>query len=121
MILAALLLLAGFGRMGLLLPQDSLSELPYDDEACTRGLRNSSPGICPTATLLAHPRRRLLTPPRWPPLNEWGSRLFMCRYLSALQPRHAALLFPWAIRFPGLRAAPGGSLGSMGVCRDQPW
>ena len=110
LLLAALLLVAGFGRMVLLLPQDvGLSELPYDDEGVYAGASQLFlQGIMPYRDyFFAHPPVAAFSyaPAMAYHFNEWGSptSFIMARYLSVgYSLVTLALLFLVGMRLAGL-------------------
>ncbi|MDQ3704619.1 MAG: phospholipid carrier-dependent glycosyltransferase [Chloroflexota bacterium] len=110
LVLMALLLLAGFGRMVLLLPQDvGLSERPYDDEGVYAGASQLFlQGIMPYRDyFFAHPPVAAFSyaPAMAYHYNEWGSptSFMMARYLSVgYSLITLALLFLVGTRLAGL-------------------
>lgn len=111
-LLLGLLLLAGFARMVLLLPQDvGLSENPYDDEGVYAGASQLFiQGIVPYRDyFFAHPPLAAITyaPAMAYHFTEWGSptSFMMARYLSvAYSLATLALIFLLGLRLAGLWA-----------------
>ncbi|HYP19236.1 MAG TPA: hypothetical protein VEY08_04110 [Chloroflexia bacterium] len=118
LVLAALLLLAGFGRIVLLLPQDvGLTELPYDDEGVYAGASQLFlQGIMPYRDyFFAHPPVAAFSyaPAMAYHFNEWGSptSFMMARYLSVgYSLVTLVLLFLLGTRLAGLA---GGTMSGL--------
>lgn len=110
-LLIALLLLAGFARMVLLLPQDiGLSEKPYDDEGVYAGASQLFiQGVMPYRDyFFAHPPVAALSyaPAMMYHFTEWGSptSFMMARYLSVgYSLVTLAILFLIGLRLAGVR------------------